>query len=67
MYWYHPHPDLATAKQAYLGLAGLLKVTDAEEQALNLPTGDLEIPLVIQDKLLKNTNCIELCAFRLLI
>jgi len=59
MYWYHPHPDLATAKQAYLGLAGLLKVTDTEEQVLNLPAGDFEIPLVIQDKLLKNTTALS--------
>ena len=56
MYWYHPHPDFLTAKQAYLGLAGLFKVTDAEEQALGLPSGDFEIPLVIQDKLLKNNG-----------
>jgi FtsP/CotA-like multicopper oxidase with cupredoxin domain len=59
MYWYHPHPDHATAKQAYLGLAGLFKVTDTEEQALNLPSGDFEIPLVIQDKLLKNTSALS--------
>ncbi|MEO7906866.1 MAG: multicopper oxidase family protein [Saprospiraceae bacterium] len=55
MYWYHPHPDLATAKQTYLGLAGLFKVIDPEEQSLDLPSGDLEIPVVIQDKILKNT------------
>ena len=59
MYWYHPHPDQATAKQAYLGLAGLFKVTDTEEQALNLPSGDFEIPLVIQDKLLKNAAALS--------
>jgi len=50
MYWYHPHPDGFTAEQAYLGLAGAFIVRDAEEQKLNLPSGDLEIPLVIQDK-----------------
>ena len=50
MYWYHPHPDGFTAKQAYLGLAGVFLVRDAEEQKLNLPSGDFEIPLVIQDK-----------------
>ncbi len=52
MYWYHPHPDLATAKQTYLGMAGLFRITDAEEQALNLPSGEFELPLIIQDKLL---------------
>lgn len=50
MYWYHPHPDGFTAEQAYLGLAGVFIVRDAEEQMLNLPSGELEIPLVIQDK-----------------
>ena len=48
--WYHPHPDSATAKQAFLGLAGLFIINDAEEAALNLPSGIDEIPLVIQDK-----------------
>ncbi len=49
-YWYHPHPDMKTAKQAYEGLAGFFLVTDAEEQALNLPGGEYDLPLVIQDK-----------------
>ena len=49
-YWYHPHPDLKTAKQAYEGLAGFFLVTDAEEQALGLPSGEYDLPLVIQDK-----------------
>ena len=49
-YWYHPHPDTKTAKQAYGGLAGFFLVTDAEEQALGLPSGEYELPLVIQDK-----------------
>ncbi|MGG7034966.1 MAG: multicopper oxidase family protein [Flavobacterium sp.] len=49
-YWYHPHPDMATAKQVFRGLAGLFVVNDAEESALNLPSGNRELPLVIQDK-----------------
>lgn len=48
--WYHPHPDGATAKQAFQGLAGLFIINDAGEAALNLPSGIYEIPLVIQDK-----------------
>lgn len=48
--WYHPHPDGATARQAFQGLAGLFMINDAEEAALNLPSGIFEIPLVIQDK-----------------
>ncbi len=49
-YWYHPHPDGKTASQVYKGLAGMFIVNDSEEQSLNLPNGDYEIPLVIQDK-----------------
>ena len=48
--WYHPHPDGATARQAFQGLAGLFIINDAEEAALKLPSGMYEIPLVIQDK-----------------
>ena len=54
--WYHPHPDGATARQAFLGLAGLFIVNDAEEAALNLPSGNYELPLVIQDKRLSSSG-----------
>ena len=50
MYWYHPHPHGFTAKQTFKGLAGVFVVNDTEEQALNLPSGVFEIPLVVQDK-----------------
>jgi FtsP/CotA-like multicopper oxidase with cupredoxin domain len=53
-YWYHPHPDMATASQAYRGLAGFFIVTSPEEKAFKLPEGNFDIPLVIQDKRLKN-------------
>lgn len=47
-YWYHPHPHQRTGFQAYAGLAGLLLVSDDEEMAANLPTGEFDMPLVIQ-------------------
>lgn len=49
-YWFHPHPHLKTARQVFKGLAGLFIVTDTEETGLNLPSGEYEIPLIIQDK-----------------
>ncbi len=55
-YWYHPHPHKATARQTYMGLAGMIIVNDAEEAALNLPSGALELPLIISDKRLTNSN-----------
>ena len=35
LYWFHPHPHGFTAEQVYSGLAGLLVVTDEEDQALD--------------------------------
>ena len=49
-YWYHPHPEGSTAQQVFMGLAGMFIVTDREEAALQLPSGEFEIPLIIQDK-----------------
>jgi blue copper oxidase len=51
-YWYHPHPDGRTGAQVYSGLAGLIVVSDDEEDALGLPSGDQDLPIVIQDRVL---------------
>jgi FtsP/CotA-like multicopper oxidase with cupredoxin domain len=53
---YHPHPHEATAKQVYNGLAGALFVHDEEEAKLELPSGEYEIPIVIQDRLFDEQN-----------
>lgn len=53
---YHPHPHNTTAKQVYHGLAGAIIVNDDEERRLELPGGEFEIPLVIQDRLFDNNN-----------
>jgi FtsP/CotA-like multicopper oxidase with cupredoxin domain len=52
--WYHAHPHMRTAQQVYAGLAGMLIVTDGEEQALGLPSryGIDDLPLVLQDRFL---------------
>jgi blue copper oxidase len=47
--FYHPHPHMLTGKQVCLGLAGAFVVRDAEEDALLLPSGRYEVPLVIRD------------------
>jgi FtsP/CotA-like multicopper oxidase with cupredoxin domain len=49
-FWYHPHPHHLTAGQIHRGLAGFFIVTDAEEDALNLPSGPFEILLLLQDR-----------------
>jgi FtsP/CotA-like multicopper oxidase with cupredoxin domain len=47
--WYHPHAHMATSSQVALGLAGGFLIRDAEEDALGLPTGAFEVPLVLRD------------------
>ncbi|MEI6245967.1 MAG: multicopper oxidase domain-containing protein, partial [Acidobacteriota bacterium] len=49
-YWYHPHPHMRTAPQVYKGLAGLVVVRDAAEDALSLPSGEAEVFCVLQDR-----------------
>lgn len=50
LYWYHPHPDMRTGKQVWQGMAGLFIVRDDQEDALKLPSGEFEVPLVLQDR-----------------
>ena len=55
-YWYHPHPHGRTGAQVYFGMAGLFIITDDEEHAAGLPSGDYDIPVVIQDRSFDNQN-----------
>ena len=55
-YWFHPHPHQRTGPQVYYGLAGLFLVSDEEEDAAGLPTGEYDIPLVIQDRTFDSGN-----------
>lgn len=50
-YWFHPHPHQRTGAQAYAGMAGLIIIHDEEEAAAQLPTGEFDLPLIIQDRL----------------
>src|SRR5688572_2537871 len=51
-YWYHPHAHGLTSKHVLQGLAGMIIVKDAEEEALTLPRtyGVDDFPLIIQSK-----------------
>lgn len=49
-YMYHAHTHEATGRQVYQGLAGLVIVTDPEEKALDLPAGEHDLPIVLQDR-----------------
>lgn len=50
--WYHPHPHGDTARQVYMGLAGLIYVNDGTSNSLGLPNryGLDDLPIILQDK-----------------
>jgi spore coat protein A len=48
--WYHDHRMDFTGPQVWRGLAGMMLLRDDEEDALPLPHGDREIPLMITDR-----------------
>jgi len=54
--FYHSHSHNLTAEQVYFGLAGLITVTDDEEQKLDLPRGEFDLPFVIQDRTFNSRN-----------
>jgi FtsP/CotA-like multicopper oxidase with cupredoxin domain len=50
--WFHPHPHGSTARQVYLGLAGIMIVSDGADGDRGLPAtyGVDDLPLILQDK-----------------
>ncbi|MEY8120007.1 multicopper oxidase domain-containing protein [Falsihalocynthiibacter sp. BN13B15] len=50
--WYHSHIHGATAKQVQMGLAGVLQISDGQDDARELPStyGVDDLTLVIQDR-----------------
>ena len=62
LYWYHAHPHARTGHQLQMGLAGLLRVDDEEEdilrKQLGLEWGKRELPLMMSDKQVDTRNAI---------
>jgi len=54
--WYHSHTHELTAPQVYQGLAGLITVSDENERKLGLPSGEFDVPLIIQDRSFSSNN-----------
>ena len=50
MLWYHDHRMDFTGPSVWRGLAGIHFVRDEEEDALGLPSGPRELPLMITDR-----------------
>ncbi|KAF2729120.1 oxidase cueO precursor [Polyplosphaeria fusca] len=48
--WYHDHAIHHTAENAYFGQAGFYILHDPAEDALNLPSGDYDVPLALASK-----------------
>lgn len=48
--WYHDHTLGITRLNVCAGLAGLYLIRDEAEDSLNLPRGQFEIPLLVQDR-----------------
>jgi len=52
--WFHPHPDMQTGKQVYMGLAGVYLLSDevskALEDAKKIPSGTKDTVLLVQDR-----------------
>jgi spore coat protein A len=49
--WYHDHAMGLERLNQYAGLVGLYVIRDATEDALNLPRGPYEVPLVLFDRI----------------
>jgi blue copper oxidase len=47
--WFHPHPHHDTARQIYMGLAGMMIVDDGSDVRLNLPRtyGVDDLPIIL--------------------
>ncbi|WP_394850549.1 multicopper oxidase domain-containing protein [Pendulispora brunnea] len=49
-FWYHDHTMDVTGRHVYSGLAGFYIIHDPAEDALHLPSGAYDVPLLLQDK-----------------
>jgi len=57
--FYHDHSMGTNRLNIYAGLQGLFLIRDAEEDALNLPTGPYELPLLLCDRYLRKDGQLE--------
>ncbi len=59
MLWYHDHAMGINRLNIYAGLAGAYIIRDATEDALNLPKGRFEIPLILCDRFLLRDGSLD--------
>jgi spore coat protein A, manganese oxidase len=58
-YWYHDHTMDLTGEHVYYGLAGFYIIHDPAEDSLNLPSGEYDVPLLLQTKVLNQDNTLS--------
>lgn len=59
MLWYHDHAMGINRLNIYAGLAGAYIIRDAKEDALNLPKGRFEVPLILCDRFLLRDGSLD--------
>lgn len=57
--WYHDHAVDTTGPHVYMGLAGFYIMTDTFEQNLNLPSGNNDVPLLVQDRMFNHNGTLS--------
>jgi spore coat protein A len=57
--WYHDHALGITRLNVMMGLAGGYVVQDSASSALNLPAGEYDVPLIIQDRKFSSDGSLE--------
>ncbi len=59
--WFHPHPHHDTARQIYMGLAGMIMIEDGSDTRLGLPHtfGVDDLPIILQDRSFDAEGAIE--------
>jgi len=57
--WYHDHAIGSTRLNIYTGLAGFYFIRDSVEDSLNIPRGQFEVPLMIQDRIFNADGSLE--------
>jgi FtsP/CotA-like multicopper oxidase with cupredoxin domain len=58
MQWYHDHRDGFTARNVWMGLAGLYVIDDPDDPQ-TLPSGQQDVPLAISDRSFDANNQIS--------
>ena len=48
--WYHDHAVGITRLNVYAGLSGFFLLRDEDERKMDLPSGNFEVPLLLQDR-----------------